>query len=342
MASEFVEGSAHFNNAFLEAKYTTAFFAGVDLAPPVGRIGPAIELNAGGFVTRTLKHQSGWTIGFARYFQASVFGNDIYQGRHNNTIIARVTVENDGTISLRCGNGTFIANSTPFSLHAKSWYDIQCQYTLTGSPTTNIMVTMELKVDGNILCSGTGDCGFNTTVTLLNTATVNVHSWSSPSGNNWQKDSYCFNNLTANNNSYAGDLTFLAIFPNGDVSTGWTPSRAGTSWDLINSNPPDLTKYIEEATAGVFSNFDFQDVPAFSGKIVVVQILALAQKTAEGSKSFKIKSNPGAGAIDFSSAEFFVNDSPLYYFSDLGQDPAGGDWDVTAFNARRWRVEVIS
>lgn len=345
MAVEFLDGFAHYVTSNIHQKWT---FPGgtITASPPAGRLGPGLDLTAGnGVVAVTLSHQSSWIVGFAFYPTGASFSGRLYAASHAGAVeLIDVRIQSDATMSIFTNNGnTLIQNSTPFSIHDNTWYYCEVKYTLQGGSGTNITCTATLKVDGTVRAQGTGTCGFDTTILLLNTPTVNSHAFENEvsGGDTYIKDLYIFDTLSGNTNNFAGDCTFILSTTTADITTEWTPTGGGSSWNQVNEVPPDDdTTYIEDGNINDLDNFFWTPVPSTLGTIVAVQYLGYIRKTAEGSRSVKLSC--GAGPTQFSD-EFFLNDNYVYYRMPLGTDPdTGVAWTTASFNIKPFGIKVIS
>lgn len=353
MAGIFVDGYAHYGTNNIVQKYTTITGTSnvfIDPTPPAGRIGPAIEMTTGGQVSKTLSYHTEWILGVAFRTSGNSFGWDIWQGDHVNVPLFSLHVENDGTLTMYAGGSgnfpsivIFNSGTVGFSIHENTWYYVEVSLVITGG--ANISVAAELRINGSSLGSGSANTGVNEN-SLLNHAAVGaaINNWAMKAngvGSTWYKDLYMFDTSTAFANSFAGDVTFVTVFPDGDVITDWTPTGGGTSFNQVNENPPDGdVTYIEDGTPGDLDEFTFQDLPALSGSIVTAQYLVFGRKTAEGTKS--IKQTVGAGIL-LESPEWFLPDDYIYNHFCIDVDPnTSAPWTVPGFNGTDFGVEVAS
>lgn len=308
-----------------------------------GRNGNCIQGGRGsGVWAKTLPHSAEWVTGFAYRIDGSGSGGSdtFYALMNNNANLFQLKQGADGTIQLIAGNVTLIAVSDR-ALVGGRWYYIEVHVTLSGS--TPISCTAELRINGHVEASGTASTGINASGLLSGAANANVHTFtflSAVGGGNSFCDLY-----TKNAAGYYGDERVFACYPNSDGPTlTWTPNSGVTHWDRVSTHPVDLTKWLSTATVGNIDLWGFDDCPVFSGAINAVNIRVLAQKTDEGTKSFKIVCANPAGTVLIESQEFFVsNSTPEYYEFSLETDPATGlAWTQSGFNATLWGVHLIS
>ena len=303
-----------------------------------GRTAQCARLNQAA-LGKTLAHSARWVVGFAyRRNQAPRGDEERYSLSNNANQLCRLLEDADGTLSLRAGNTNIIA-VTNRPLNTGRYYYIELDMTVGGG--TPVTMQAELRINGHVEASGSGSCGFNETDLLSQDATGNYHLLSGTTGVGNTCD---FDDLYIKNEAgYEGDVRNIACFPSGDGSVlDWTPNSGSTHFDRVNSHPVDLTKWLETATANDIDVWDFDDLPAFSGQIVGINVSVLARKDDEGTKSFKIV--VGDSGTEASSDEFFVSDlTPEYYEFSMKVDPATGlAWTRTGFNAKKFGVKLIS
>jgi hypothetical protein len=315
---------------FLE-RWTTNF--GLSQSITTGRNGQGLSMPFGATVSKTLAHGAEWVVGFAFRSDSIPTTNAGIWGLNNNSnALVGINFNVDGTLSLQAAGSIAVSQR---ALHKSRWYYIEAHVTLSGA--TPIMVAAELRINGKVECSGSGSTGANASAQLSNDATGNVHTFAGPTGGGTFDDIYIKDAA-----GYYGDIRIIALYPNGDVVTGWTPSAAGTHYTLVNEHPADEdVTYVKTATANLQDIYDWQDCPGFSGTIKAIDISALARKDDEGTKSFKIV--VGDTGTEAASDEFFVSDTYEYYEYGLETDPATGlAWTQAGFNAKRFGVKLIS
>lgn len=302
-----------------------------------GRNGRGLQIPSGAGASKTLNHSATFTGGFALRVNGSATGNDlVLRILNNDTTLFQIFHESDGTLSIRTGT-TVIGVSNRAMLSSRFyWID----YTVTFSGTTPIIATAELRINTFVECSGSGTTGVNASSLLSLDATGNVVTIGAIVGVGLTSTFSHF--YIKNTAGYYGDVTFLAIFPNGDVVTGWTNSAGSTSYVLVNNHPVDLTKFISSATPGAKAIFDWDNCPGFSGTLKAINLSFLMQKDDEGTKVVKIVT--GDTGTEDSSPDMYLSDiTPEYYEHSQENDPATGiPYTQAGFNAKRFGVEVVS
>lgn len=347
MALRFIDSFAHYGTTptaiGLLARKWTQVFGSINFNSDPTQTGTGFGLNlVSGFLNtgrlfKTLTHKATWYAGVRIYPQQF---DGTYHGLHNNQSLASWQINADGTMSLFAGANAIGTSSS--SLHLGRKYYVEIGYTLSG--TTNISVNATLRVNGIVWVTGTALSGINQSSLLLGTATVNVHQFQGPNSNAFMtvSDLYIFDGDGSLNNTFAGDVNIIAIFPNGDVVTQWTPSTGTVHYVLINNpTPDDDATYVSETVATHQDIYDWQDIPTFQGTIRGVQLSFMSRKTAEGTKTFK--QVVGDTGTEQSSDTFSVSDDYIYFHFPYDVDPATGlAWTRAGFNAKRFGVNLVS
>jgi hypothetical protein len=308
-----------------------------------GRNGACLSLSASEALFVTLPHSARWVTGFAYRIDGNpnASGQDVIYSINNNAQgMFNLRQNFDGTMGIYAGTGVII-DVTDRTLHRGRWYYIEVDVTLSGSPVASC--TAELRINGHVEASGTASTAVTVTDLLSQTADANVHRFSPAQGpgiGNSYDDMYIKNFA-----GYFGDVRIVKLVPNGDGGGGtkqWTPNSGTVHYDRVNTTPVDLTKYVEDATAGHIDSWEWEDCPSFSGTIKAVNIGMLARKDDEGTKSFRIVVGP-AGALA-QSQDFYVSDvTPEYFETSYQVDPNTGiTWTQAGFNATLFGVELRS
>lgn len=339
---------ANFNDASLhdnfQQRYTTLNLDQFcEITSTEGRTGNGIVLAVGGRgFTKTMSHTARWVTGVALKFTTGTSPGStsiFYTVLNNDTVLFRVGHDADGTLSLYAGNNPIPFAVTTRALLDERYYYIEADVTFSGS--TPITATGELRINGHVEASGSGSTSVNASSLLSNDTTANVHSFAAPgnTGSRMVMDDLYIKNAAG----YYGDIRIIALFPDGDGATlQWTPNSGTVHFDRVNTHPEDLTKWLQDLTAGHIDTWNWQDCPGFSGTIKAVNISALARKDDEGTKSFEIV--VGNTGTEAHSPEFFVSDAtPEYYEYSLETDPATGlAWTQVGYNAKQFGIKLIS
>ena len=373
MAVDWVDGCAHYAVGQEALKWT---FVAVPFIIPTGnpRGGPCLQFRSPCMITR--KHQSNFIWGWRYQTTASQqnSGGTIYNFQHAGVNLGGLRIEADNTLTIFAGNNTVIgaagggANTqntgnptlfpTPFVLQANVWYWFEMMVSLSGGGTGPIEVTINFRVNTNLLLNGTASSGVITNTTLLQSATANLHVFQGTAGNfssNGCDFVFVRNDGTGLTNGYPGDAQVGPyVLPNSDQTIEW--NATGTpQYAQINEVPPteDIT-YIYQLPSGIstsnplgvpgqIDSFLFQPLSPFTGTILAVQILAFNRKDDEGTRSFTFTVSDTVPVGDNAPPTFFPSDSYIYSSKCWDNDPDNlGQWTVTGFNAKKFGVEILS
>lgn len=345
----FIDSCDHYDqDDYIYVKWTNQAFA---KSTPNGRNGRGINLTqGGGYVAKTLTHQSEWVVGWAINIQAGTGtgASSIYNLNSTNSGICGLTLFSDWTLGLYSGNNLIAASA--FSLHPHTWYYIELKILLSfgGSGGANVSTQMTCRVNGAIVANGgPTDSGVPISTLIIQSATANYHLFSCPNilGNTLIDDIYIYP-LDAGGyyTDFLGDLKILVVFPNGDVLTQWTPSVGTQHFPLVNSQFAENSPgFIFTNTPSDADNFTWQPIPAFVGQIILVHYGALAKKDDEGTRQFQLTVGAGGGETS-NTISPLVNpgDTYVYYFFGMDVDPGtSSQWTQSGFNGTDFGIKEI-
>ena len=359
MAVQFMDGFEHYDlQTDVYLKWTNANSA---IPTTFGRNGRGLQI---GQVYKTLNHQAGWVTSFAMYI-ANTSGvplSNMYVQLNVSTQLMALMLAPDFTLAMFSG-GNLACTSTPVSIHTGTWnsYQVKVAYTVGGMSGVNVLLTASVKLNGVVVMSCTNvDSGIDASTLFVAGATTDVHSFVGPATlQPTFLDDVVIADTSGNGvvNDFFGDVAIGLIQPAADVTTDWTPTPAGSSYVLVNSQfPENSLGTISDNNPTDQDNFDWQ--PISGGAIVALHYGIFARKNAEGTRSFQptiggiIPSAPANNAHSPSSAPFsgypppifYPGDSYQYYFFAMDSEPGGSPtpWTAAAVNATTFGVELIS
>ena len=135
---------------------------------------------------------------------------------------------------------------------------------------------------------------------------------------------------------WLGDVKIGVVYPNADVLTDWT-STGASSWDQINSVPPDPAKFISSSVPDQKDAFNWQDVANFP--ILTLQYSTYMNKNDAGSRVVGLRS--GAGSTEVLLVGTSLSGSPYWTSQGRDNDPATGfKWTPAVFNAKQFGVNL--
>ncbi len=295
--------------------------------------GKYCSVGANAYLSKTVSHTAGKTIGFRFLADGPT---QVFQFWNNDAGLGNLTINTDATLTVRAGSsggGNPLVATSDFAVKFGKWNYGELSLSLSGSAP--VVAAIKLKINGQLIIDGSANTNFDAADLISGTATCNRISLI---GSCSFRDIYL--NTTAD--SFRGDIKIIAVRPNGDVVTDWTPTGGGASYTQINEDYSDFdTTRITDATIGHKAIFDWEDIPSFSGTIEAVQISVNAKKDDEGLRT--IKTETGDTGTEAASDEIFLSDDYVCYHTPQDVDPATGlPYTRAGFNAKRYGWEVIS
>jgi len=134
-------------------------------------------------------------------------------------------------------------------------------------------------------------------------------------------DVYVVDPATPPNNSFLGPVRIYRLLAGSDTTPlQWTPSIAGPHFPLVNSVPPDLTKWVQSFTPGEIDQYLYPNgsIPA-PAIVKAVQHTLLSNLDAPGARSIASSVEGIVGPTSFP-----LSTSPLQYSTPYDVDPSTG------------------
>jgi hypothetical protein len=375
LAVDWVDGCAHYGQNQEALKWT---FVATPFILPTGnpRGGPCLQFRSPCMITR--KHEQSFIWGWR--YQTTVSqqntGGTIYSFNHAGTTLGGLRVEADNTLTIFGGNGNVIGaagggsntqntgnptllmpGQVPFVMQAFTWYWFEMMVSLSGSGSADVQVTITFRVNTQQLLTGTVDSGIPTDNLLLQSPTANLHIFQGSAGDfssNGCDFVYIRNDSTGLINTYPGDTQVGPyVLPNSDQTIQW--NATGTpQYAQINEVPPteDIT-YIDQQPSGItdedplgtpnqIDSFLFQPLPATTGTILAVQILAFNRKDNEGTREFTFTVSDIVPTGNDEPPTFYPSDSYIYSSMCWDNDPdTQAAWTIPGFNAKKFGVKIV-
>jgi hypothetical protein len=330
MSLIFADSYDHYTD--LNQKWSSAGFATIERAG-VARTGPGNLRVAGSFgPTKAFVQRNTVILGTAFWpvtaaahiceFHALSF--TLYQLLFDSQADLSVGVfRNDGFNNL-------IAQSAPNVLVASgyNYVEIEAFASLTvGTIVVKVNGAIVLNLSGIRTVSNAGHVGYNG-IQLMGGGTFSRHD-----------DTYVCDTV-APNGSFLGAVQIYAEVPNADAAPlQWTPSVAGDHFPLVNSIPPDVTKFVQSNTVGQIDEYSHPvtGIPP-SVFVLATQHSLDAQLDSAGSHSIaSTVDEVAAGAgTPLATANFMV-------VTPYDVDPVTGlPWVLTDIPTRRIGVELTA
>lgn len=365
MALELLDSSSH-SGAFgagipVTRKWTQAFAASYANASggspaPVRRPGQTVIALVGD-ISKTLTYQSERFIGVAYYMPDSADAGSMIVFGTGGQQLVQLQMEADRSLSLSVSpSNTRIWNSGSSGLFITTGVYHYYEMSVTLSGATPISVTVSVNVDNSPWAVAvTGATGVNASSTLSGATAMNQVSLGVPTGNvtAFVCDIVVMNTSTTDVNGntttltgFLGDVEVIPTFPVADVSVAWSPfptgTPAGSTWTLIDENPPDDdTTYIDSDTVSQEATYNFTPLAGFTGTILGAQLLLYAKKDAEGARSITGVCAGTSLKNTYGQTQSQLNDYYDYYVFPLDTD-LGTPWTESVFNAEAFGIDLTS
>lgn len=256
-----------------------------------------------------------------------------------------VRVHTDGSLHVHRTGGDYYYCESSFStdigataagvIQVGVWAFLEIQWTIhdtTGAVTIRVNGIEQLaltNVDTKGVASGAGEWGS----IVIGTEVGVQHDFD---------DLYICDTSGSLNNTFLGDVSIRAIFPNGAGNASeWTPS-AGSNYDCVNeTSPNDDTDYNSAAAINLKDLYAFASAPA-GADIRGVQVLAAVRKSAEGPGQVKLVTR--SNGTDYDGAAHGIASTEYSYVREvLETDPGSGSpeaaWTESGFNAAEFGVK---
>lgn len=370
MAFRFCDSFDHYATAEINLKWTQMF--GCSISTAQQRTGPNSMFFESGLLNPalasiTLDYQTVWTVGFALFIPTNASGlsngGAIYQLVNCGTTLMNLFLQDDFTFTVNIGNSlTSYGGPSSASIHMGVWYYIECQNTLSSvtiGSNTFVTTTTIVRLNGvQILAPPSQNLNININSLITGAANANRHIFSgiqgSPNGA-YMDDLYITDGQTSGNNSFLGDVSISALYPDADASPldfSIFPATPTTHYTKINEEPPDGdTTYIYDnnpgatpPTTGDKDDWDWQPVSSFVGTIPAVHYLLYARKDDAGSRGIchtigNSQLPPGTGGV-LGTPIFSLPMDYVYCRIPLDTNASGSAWTVSNFNSQDFGVQI--
>ncbi|MDD2904244.1 MAG: hypothetical protein PHU44_17590 [Syntrophales bacterium] len=245
--------------------------------------------------------------------------------RNGTTSLISVARNASNLLEIRSGwGGTLLATGiTP--LLNNTWYVIEFHYRLA-----DVNGVAELRVDGNLECTFTGDTrpGAETTFDQFYVSGAYL------AANNTYIDDVVLNDLNGpGNNSWPGGLKLALLKPNAEGGTQeWTAVPGPAHYTAVDEVPPSGTDCVKTDQIDKLELFGLEDLPAEaqSVKAVALDFHGLKGSTVAPTRVAQVVN---LGGTDYVQADQDLPMAQGLVRKILDQNPAGGNWSVAAVNA---------
>jgi len=344
MALIFADSFDHYDNAYLQSKWTSVSNFGNSLQGLVlnntqARTGPQCGQFTGLGAFVTIENSSTWTVGGAFNWQAYGGGVTI---QHLGTIQVQWLINADGTISVFGGPsgfnpGALLGTTDPsVAITLGRYYYVECMFVVNKTGGSVI-----LRINGQVVLSVSGDTSPN------GDNVGDAFSIYGPGGSAlvFVDDVY----VTDGNpvlNGFLGDVAIGVIYSAsaGDY-TQWTP-LSGSNWSEVNNNPPlgDASYVWSVApSSGPYpiDTYYFQTVNP-NRNVIAIQTNILARKSDTGNRALSLVTRYGGVDSVADSSGRYVNETYIDYRNCFDVNPLTTDaWTPAVCNATQWGYQLI-
>jgi hypothetical protein len=196
------------------------------------------------------------------------------------------------------------------------------EFRLTVHPTTG---SWEVRVNGITRLQGTG----NTRQTAANQ--VNQVRLAGTGSDNYD-DFYIVDTSGTVANDFLGDVYVVALFPDSDVVSGWTPSSGTSRWALIDEPSMNSdTDYVSTSTVNDVFACGLSDLPASAWQVKAIQTVTAVRKDDAGTRI--IRPLLRIGSTNYETADVSVGDTYV-----MRPDP----WTVNPATSAAWTVSDVN
>lgn len=303
---------------------------------------------AGNNAMKTLTQTQNWRLGGA--FIAPVGSGTFLTLQNNTGDIVKMHINSDSTLSIGLSGTNIFTSAVPVT-DVSTWHYYEMKCNLTGGTGLG-SVQGTVWVDSDLMGTFTGSCGLAGTNLINGSFTANMVGFAS----NVQvgmMDFYAFDDSATDINGNAttltsniGDVQVDAIFPAGDVSTGWGTGAGGDgthAYSIVNeTSPDDDTSYLTTTSTTAHEAFTYQPISTFTGTFFGAQYLVCAKKDAEGLREIALTvGSSTVSSINFLGTANFLSDYYVYYIAPLDTN-LGTAWTPVNFDAQNFGVTLIA
>jgi len=232
-------------------------------------------------------------------------------------------------------------------ISANVWYYIEMMVTLS-----NTAATWEVRVNGVPVMTETGSGGYDNVVTEATIKRIGVGQAVGGSAGlyTYIDDLYICDTSGSVNNTFLGDVTVEAIFPNADGSSS---QFTGSDTDQINnyqlvdestSDYPNTDDYVYSSTVSNKDLYNFASMGPSSATIHGVQVNIGAKKSDTGTRTYKSVAKLSGGSATDGDVAFAPSDTSWAYGCDVWETTPGTSnaWTVSDVNGAEFGVKVES
>jgi len=338
MSLLFCDSFNHYATADIGAKYNTTYHGTITSGGRTGNCLTEANTNDSFSYRGGLGQKTTLILGFAFKTPTAWPASDLQIAGFKDVITTQVDIRltSNGKLRVTKGGSSLSLGTTQLSLSI--WYYIELKVTFHGSAGV-----YELHINGATEFSGSSA---NTSASgnayadgffLGNNDTPNVAIFKI------YDDVYICDNSGSLNNTFLGDVTVQAVYPNEAGTTqNWT-STGANHWSVIDEVTPSEVDYLSENDVDGIDTNGFTDI-TLTGTIKGAQLCSYLKKDDAGGRTVAhvCRSN---GANYVSSQNNYLGNTSLYYLdiyeTDPGQAPAAA-WILENLNLAEFGAKLIA
>jgi len=241
----------------------------------------------------------------------------------------------DSTIKLGLGTAPYtyrlwigstqVATGTHY-LDWDKWHHLQV-YVKCADTNGRVVV----KVDGITDIDYTGDTKSGSSAQLTSVKFSHAYSLG-------DEGYYGIDDLCIRDDQWPGDIRFVALVPDGDITRQWTPSSGSDHYALVDEVPPSDSDYIYTSTSGARDMFSLSDFDATGKEPIAVTAWARGWKNRAEADQLKLILSDGTNEV---SQTGDLMTTPTYIWKTFESAPDMSEWTDEALDNLRLGVEAI-
>lgn len=241
----------------------------------------------------------------------------------------------DGSNQIIIKRGTTTIRNTGYSIPTNTWIYLEFKAVIDNSSGS-----WELRINS---VHEDSDSGIDTQQTgNAYITTVRFRFGGIGSSTHWLDDIYIFDDETAYNNDFVGDVHVEAIFPDGDgYLNEWVgePSGGGNYTKLDEIDPNDETDFVATSGIGYIDSYDFASLVTGVGSVYCIQLNMWARKDDEGSRVLNAITRPLSTTYS-GVAPISLGDTYSYRVFHFETNPeTAGYWTIAEINAAEFGIK---
>lgn len=298
-----------------------------------GGVGKALKfVNDNHYAHTTFPAKTTMVVGFAYYQFTQSSTEEIFGFMTGNTVQMRLTTLAAGSMQVQKGSATIETTATsPISLATWHWIEFKVYFHNTAG-------TYELKVDGNVVASGTN------LDTLYAGSDCDGARFYGQDQDNAFDDIYLLDITGSINNDFLGDCKVETLYPSAEGVTNidWTPST-GTDNSALVDDPVNDADDVSSSTVNDEDLYVFDDLGAGSDTVFGVQVVARGEKDDTGPRSIALRTvdDPSGTPGNQTGSDKGLVNGTLSYYAEMFETYDGSNlWTASKVDAAEFGIKL--